>query len=98
MVIFAFSIFSIYNDYQQRNAIQKDLENYLHEIGDITSNNIENWLSGRILLLESTAQSIANDSEQHRVISLIEQKALANTFFVHLSGHPKRSVYFTTKK
>ena len=81
VVLAAFSLFALYNDYLQRNAIKEDLENYLHEIGGLASSNIEHWLSGRILLLESTAQSIVNDSEHQQVVNLIEQKALANTFY-----------------
>ena len=30
-------------------------------MGTVTANNIQNWLSGRILLVESTAQTIAKD-------------------------------------
>lgn len=80
VVIVAFSLFTLYNDYLQRNAIREDLENYLHEMGNVTASNIQNWLSGRILLVESAAQSISNDSEQERVIKLLEQKALTSSF------------------
>ena len=80
VVIAAFSLFTLYNDYLQRNAIREDLENYLHEMGNVTASNIQNWLSGRILLVESAAQSISNDSEQERVIKLLEQKALTSSF------------------
>lgn len=86
LVVAAFSLFSLYNDYLQRNAIQEDLENYLHEIGSLSADNIANWLSGRILLLESTAQSITNNSSPSSVISLIEQKALADTFLYAYLG------------
>ncbi len=86
VVMVAFSLFTLYNDYLQRNAIKDDLENYLHEIGNISSSNIENWLSGRILLLESAAQSIARDSDQEYVVNLIEQKALATTFLFTYLG------------
>lgn len=86
VVLAAFSLFALYNDYLQRHAIKEDLENYLHEIGSLASSNIEHWLSGRILLLESTAQSIANDSEYQHVVNLIEQKALANTFLYTYLG------------
>lgn len=80
VVIAAFSLFTLYNDYLQRNAIQSDLENYLHEMGDITASNIANWLSGRILLVESTTQSIARDSSEQALTGLLEQKALTSTF------------------
>ncbi|PKM34033.1 MAG: chemotaxis protein [Gammaproteobacteria bacterium HGW-Gammaproteobacteria-12] len=80
VVIAAFSLFTLYNDYLQRNAIRADLESYLHEMGNVTASNIQNWLSGRILLVESAAQSISNDSEPDRVVKLLEQKALTSSF------------------
>ncbi|MBU2141073.1 MAG: methyl-accepting chemotaxis protein, partial [Gammaproteobacteria bacterium] len=80
VVIAVFSLFTLYNDYLQRNAIRADLESYLHEMGSVTANNIQNWLSGRILLVESAAQTIKSDPSPSRVISLIEQKALLSTF------------------
>ncbi|WP_034002232.1 hypothetical protein, partial [Pseudomonas aeruginosa] len=48
-------LFTLYNDYLQRNAIREDLESYLREMGDVTSSNIQNWLGGRLLLVEQTA-------------------------------------------
>ena len=56
VVIAAFSLFTLYNDYLQRNAIRANLESYLDEMGEVTAHNIQNWLSGRLVLLESLAQ------------------------------------------
>ncbi|ERI53464.1 methyl-accepting chemotaxis protein [Pseudomonas sp. NPDC077649] len=87
VVIVAFSLFTLYNDYLQRNAIRADLESYLHEMGDVTASNIQNWLSGRILLVESAAQSIVNDNSPDRVVKLLEQKALTSSFaFTYLGA------------
>ena len=80
VVIAAFTLFTLYNDYLQRNAIREDLEGYLHEMGEVTASNIQNWLSGRILLVESTAEAIASDSEPGKVVSLLERKSLTSTF------------------
>jgi len=80
VVMVAFSLFTLYNDYLQRNAIREDLESYLQEMGNVTASNIQNWLSGRILLVESTAQSIVNDSDSERVVKLLEQRALTSSF------------------
>jgi methyl-accepting chemotaxis protein len=80
IVIAAFALFTLYNDYLQRNAIRDDLDSYLQEMGSSTSSNIENWLSGRILLTENTAQSISNNAEPASVNKLLEQKALLSTF------------------
>jgi methyl-accepting chemotaxis protein len=80
VVVGAFALFTLYNDYLQRNAISDDLNSYLHEMGDVTASNIQNWLSGRILLVESAAQSITRNPDSNQVIGLLEQKALLSTF------------------
>ncbi|HCE8944736.1 TPA: methyl-accepting chemotaxis protein PctA [Pseudomonas aeruginosa] len=81
LVVFAaFALFTLYNDYLQRNAIREDLESYLREMGDVTSSNIQNWLGGRLLLVEQTAQTLALDHSPEAVSALLEQPALTSTF------------------
>ncbi|MFG9006871.1 methyl-accepting chemotaxis protein PctA [Pseudomonas aeruginosa] len=81
LVVFAaFALFTLYNDYLQRNAIREDLESYLREMGDVTSSNIQNWLGGRLLLVEQTAQTLARDHSPQAVSALLEQPALTSTF------------------
>ena len=80
VVIAAFSLFTLYNDYLQRNAIREDLENYLQEMGNVTASNIQNWLSGRILLVESVAQSITSDTTPEDLATSLERRALTSTF------------------
>ncbi|WP_347901667.1 methyl-accepting chemotaxis protein [Pseudomonas purpurea] len=91
IVIAAFASFTLYNDYLQRNAIRNDLDNYLHEMGDVTAGNIQTWLSGRILLIENLAQNIAINPEQANVASLLEQKALTSTFMASYLGDARGS-------
>ncbi|MDO8332598.1 MAG: methyl-accepting chemotaxis protein [Pseudomonas sp.] len=87
VVVAAFSLFALYNDYLQRTAISDDLESYLGEMGEATANNIQNWLSGRILLVESVSQSVSSNPEPAAVASLLEQQTLAKTFvFTYLGG------------
>jgi methyl-accepting chemotaxis protein len=86
IVIAAFASFTLYNDYLQRNAIREDLDNYLNEMGDVTANNIQTWLSGRILLIENLSQNIAINPEQANVASLLEQKTLTSTFMATYLG------------
>ncbi|QGZ32457.1 methyl-accepting chemotaxis protein [Stutzerimonas stutzeri] len=80
VVITTFALFTLYNDYLQRNAIRDNLENYLDEMGEITAHNIQNWLSGRLVLLEGTAQTIARDSSGRAVEALLRQPSLSSTF------------------
>ena len=85
IVIAAFSLFTLYNDYLQRNAIRHNLDNYLTEMGSVTANNIQTWLGGRILLAQNLAESIALTPEPGQVANLLKQKTLSTTFM---------SVYF----
>lgn len=80
VVITTFALFTLYNDYLQRNAIRDNLESYLDEMGEITAHNIQNWLSGRLVLLEGTAQTIARDSSGRAVEALLRQPSLSSTF------------------
>jgi methyl-accepting chemotaxis protein len=86
IVIATFASFTLYNDYLQRNAIRENLDNYLNEMGDVTANNIQTWLTGRILLIENLAQNIAINPEQANVATLLEQKALTSTFMASYLG------------
>ena len=86
VVAAAFSLFTLFGDYQQRNAISGDLDSYMTEMGTVTANNIESWLSGRILLVESAAQTIASNPTADAVSRLLEQKALASTFIYSYLG------------
>ncbi|EPL09136.1 methyl-accepting chemotaxis transducer [Pseudomonas sp. CF161] len=80
IVIAAFALFTLYNDYLQRNAIRRDLDNYLQEMGDVTAKNIQTWLAGRALLIENLSQSVAINSDKANVSLLLEQKAVTSTF------------------
>ncbi|MDO8698374.1 MAG: methyl-accepting chemotaxis protein, partial [Pseudomonas sp.] len=48
---------------------------------------IQNWLSGRILLVESVSQSVSSNPEPAAVANLLEQQTLAKTFvFTYLGS------------
>ncbi|MQA55401.1 HAMP domain-containing protein [Pseudomonas sp. MC042] len=80
IVIAAFALFTLYNDYLQRNAIRDDLDNYLQEMGDVTAKNIQTWLAGRALLIENLSQSVALNPDLANVSNLLQQKAVSSTF------------------
>lgn len=81
LVVFAaFALFTLYNDYLQRNAIREDLESYLREMGDVTSSNIQNWLGGD---RKSSRLPFEGRCSRPRPVRL-ERSAL--------SGRPRRSV------
>jgi methyl-accepting chemotaxis protein len=80
IVLVTFAAFTASNDYQQKHTIQKDLDGYLHEMGELSATNIDNWLSGKVTLIENLAQSVALDPELNHVASLLEQKSMAKNF------------------
>ena len=84
IVIAAFTLFTLYNDYLQRNAIRDDLNSYLHEMGDVTAGNIQTWLTGRIALVENAAQNIATDPKA--AAGVLEQKTLTSSFMATYVG------------
>lgn len=86
VVIATFTLFTLYNDYLQRNSIRSGLENYLHDMGETTSQYIESWISGRVLLLESTAQTIERHSDSWDIDELVDQRALSSTFTTSFFG------------
>ena len=65
VVLAAFSLFALYNDYLQRHAIKEDLENYLHEIGSLA----------RVIL--STGSGPYFITREHRSIYCQRQRAPA---------------------
>ena len=86
VVIAAFAAFSVYNDYLQRRTLQTNLQTYLNDAGSLTAQNISNWLSGRILLLENLALNLQSEGSD-RQVPLLEQQTLASTFdFAYLGG------------
>ena len=79
VVIAAFAAFSVYNDYLQRKTLQDNLQTYLADAGSLTAENISNWLSGRILLLENLAANTQSEGA-YRLVPLLQQKTLEQTF------------------
>ncbi len=84
IVILAFSLFTLYNDYLQRNAIREDLQDYLTEMGASTSTNIRSLFEGRIKLVENLAQNIAQQPANAE--TLMGQQALISSFLTVYLG------------
>jgi methyl-accepting chemotaxis protein len=86
LVILTFAGFTGYIDYQQRNAIEANLNAHLREIGSSTATSIENWLAGRVLLVENVAQTLAGDDAQATVDRVVQQKVLTDSFMFTYLG------------
>lgn len=80
VVVLAFALFALYNDYLQRNTIRQDIDSSVQQAGKLTASSVQNWLSGRILVLESLAQNIAHQGNGADLPGLIDQPALTSNF------------------
>jgi len=61
IVVVAFSLFIVVNDYRQRETLKNNVDSELTQLGSLTTQNIQTWLDSRIQLLLSMAQQVALD-------------------------------------
>nr|WP_321835110.1 MULTISPECIES: methyl-accepting chemotaxis protein [unclassified Pseudomonas] len=80
VVVLAFALFTLYNDYLQRDTIKQNIESSVQQSGNLTASSVQNWLSGRILVLESLAQNIAHQGAQADLPGLVDQRAFTSNF------------------
>ncbi|QXI28693.1 methyl-accepting chemotaxis protein [Pseudomonas vanderleydeniana] len=80
VVVLAFALFTFYNDYLQRSTIRQNLESSVQQAGDLTASSVQNWLSGRILVLENLAQNIAHQGSKADYPGLVDQPAFTSNF------------------
>ncbi|UCP00513.1 methyl-accepting chemotaxis protein [Metapseudomonas lalkuanensis] len=64
VMIVAFTLFVLFNDYRQRQALNADVHASLQEVGSLATRNIKTWLEGRIQLVESLAQQLSSNGQQ----------------------------------
>lgn len=86
IVTLAFALFTLYNDYLQRNSIRQNIESSVQQAGALTASGVQNWISGRVLLLENLAQDLAQQSASGNVVELIEQPSYTKTFLFTYLG------------
>ena len=80
VVVLAFALFTLYNDYLQRNTINQNIESSVQQAGNLTASSVQNWLSGRILVLENLAQNVAYQGSQADLPGLVDQPVFTSNF------------------
>ncbi|MBF8750839.1 methyl-accepting chemotaxis protein [Pseudomonas guariconensis] len=86
VVVLAFALFTLYNDYLQRNIIRQNIESSVQQAGALTASSVQNWMSGRILMLENLAQDIAQQGIGAHVAGLVEQPSYTQNFLFTYLG------------
>ncbi|EGH99575.1 Methyl-accepting chemotaxis protein [Pseudomonas amygdali pv. lachrymans] len=64
IVVVAFSVFIVINDYRQRQSLKSSVKSELQQLGKLTTQNIQTWLESRIQLLQSMSQQVAVDGKE----------------------------------
>ena len=80
VVVLAFALFTLYNDYLQRTTILQNLESSVSQAGELTASSVQNWLGGRILVLENLAQDASFQGVTSDLSGLVSQPSLLSTF------------------
>ncbi|MDH1576137.1 methyl-accepting chemotaxis protein McpA [Pseudomonas sp. GD03746] len=86
VVVLAFALFTLYNDYLQRKTIAQNIESSVQQSGALTASSVQNWMSGRILVLENLAQDIAEQGAGDTLAGLIEQPTYTQNFLFTYLG------------
>ena len=86
VVIAAFASFALYNDYMQRNAIRENLENYLRDMGNVSAGNIQHWLNGRVLLLDSLGETVEDSGDAAALSKSLQHRSIASSFLYAYLG------------
>lgn len=87
IVILAFSFFALYNDYLQRKSIRTNLQFSMDQAGALTASSVQNWLDGRVLMMENLAENIAMRNAPAAQAELIGQSTFTSQFlFTYLGG------------
>ncbi|MEN5143220.1 methyl-accepting chemotaxis protein McpA [Pseudomonas juntendi] len=86
VVVLAFALFTLYNDYLQRNTIRQNIEASVQQSGALTASSVQNWMSGRILVLENLSQDIGQQGTGDSLAGLIEQPSYTRNFLFTYLG------------
>ena len=86
VVVLAFALFTLYNDYLQRNTIRQNIEASVEQSGALTASSVQNWMGGRILVLENLAQDIGLLGAGNELAGLIEQPSYTRNFLFTYFG------------
>ncbi|KGU82267.1 methyl-accepting chemotaxis protein [Pseudomonas mediterranea] len=81
-----FLSFSLLNDHRQQASTREALHSSLQTTGKLLGANLDNWLAGRLLLIEGAAETIAADPTPATVSKMLSQDIITKTFIASYVG------------
>jgi methyl-accepting chemotaxis protein len=86
LVVVCFAAFTFYINSQQSSSTRTTLEGHLQALGSTTATSIANWLGGRVLMVETLSQTLAEDNSQPVVDRTVAEAAFKNNFMFTYLG------------
>src|SRR4051812_39570754 len=86
LVIASFAIFTALILHDQQVSTDAALSGELKSVGSTTATSIANWLNGRVLMVETLSQTLAEDASQPVVDRTIAIDAFKSNFRVTYLG------------
>ncbi|MGR3991498.1 PDC sensor domain-containing protein [Pseudomonas sp. 1121_17] len=80
VVATSFTSFAVYNDTLQHDALYRGIEAKLSGLSQSTASGISQWMSGRLLLLDSLQGLLASSEEAGKQLAVLEQSVLNSVF------------------
>ncbi|MDX5593467.1 methyl-accepting chemotaxis protein [Pseudovibrio sp. SPO723] len=79
-VFFVFAAFALYNDALQSSSIKKEVSSFMDNVGQTTANSINNWLQGRIMLIDAVAETAGKVPANENVGSVLQHRFMEENF------------------
>ncbi|HHJ1299261.1 TPA: methyl-accepting chemotaxis protein [Pseudomonas sp. H2] len=80
VVATSFTSFAVYNDTLQHDALYRGIEAKLSGLSQSTASGISQWMSGRLLLLDSLQGFLASSEGAGKQLAILDQSVLKSVF------------------
>lgn len=86
VVIAAFAAFTFYTNTYQRKSLEYSIKQNLSEGGRTNASNIQNWLGGRVIAIETMLQGIEHDATRANIDAQLGARTVGETFSLRSLG------------
>jgi len=98
VVIVMFAAFSVYNDRERSTSMDKAIAEKTANLGSSMAHSVGNWFTGRQLLIESAAQSVAAVGEGEELVGRFNHQVFQDNFEAAYFGSQADGSFHTVPK
>ncbi|MGF6403178.1 methyl-accepting chemotaxis protein [Pseudomonas frederiksbergensis] len=85
--IISFSLFALYNERMQRQSIAAQLQSQMSIAAQSTAKNIQDWINGRVMLVQTTAEIFEHDRSPALIEKVLAQKTMMSAFIAYFGDN-----------